>query len=188
MDAQPRLGVDIGRVIIAGSDDPDGADTAFFGTDESAMLATPAVDGVFDVLPRLVERFAGRVWLVSKCGERIQRRTERWLDHHRFFERTGIPPDHLRFTLRRADKAVHARELGLTHFVDDRLDVLEALRDVVPRLYLFGPQPQPAPDWVEHTPDWPAVGAAIALDRDPNEGNSRHSRTASRAVNSDTDR
>lgn len=163
--AQPRLGVDIGRVIIAGSDDPDAADTAFFGADEQAMLATPAVDEVFDVLPRLVERFDGRVWLISKAGARIQRRTERWLAHHRFFERTGIPSDNLRFTLLRADKAVHARELGLTHFVDDRLDVLEALRDVVPHLYLFGPQPQLAPDWVQHTPDWRAVEARITPTR-----------------------
>jgi len=161
MDAQPRLGVDIGRVIITGPDDPHGADTAFFGADEQAMLATPAVDGVFDVLPRLVERFDGRVWLVSKCGERIQRHTEQWLAHHRFFERTGVPAGNQRFCLRRVDKAAHARELGLTHFVDDRLDVLEALRDVVAHRYLFGPQPRPAPDWVQHTADWPAVEAAI---------------------------
>lgn len=161
MDAQPRLGVDIGRVIIAGPDDPDAADTAFFGTDEQAMLSTPAVDGAFHVLRRLVERFDGRVWLISKCGERIQRHTEQWLAHHRFFERTGVGVDHVRFTRRRAEKGVHARELAITHFVDDRLDVLEAIHDVVPHLYLFGAQTQSSPDWVQHTPDWPSAEAAI---------------------------
>jgi hypothetical protein len=35
---------------------------------------------------------------------------------------------------------------GLTHFVDDRPEVDEALRGVVEHQYLFGPQEEPAPD------------------------------------------
>ncbi len=31
-------------------------------------------------------------------------------------------------------------ELGITHFVDDRAEVLESLLGVVPHLYLFGLQ------------------------------------------------
>jgi hypothetical protein len=155
-----RLGVDIGRVIIEGGDRPfgGGEDTAFAG----AALATPAVPGVFDALPRLVERFEGRVWLVSKCGERVEGLTRAWMDHHRFAERTGIPADHVRFCRQRADKAIHCRELGITDFVDDRADVLGHLRGTVDRRYLFGPQADPIPDDVVHTPDWPAVLSAVA--------------------------
>ena len=82
----------------------------------------------------------------------------------RFFERTGIPSGNVRFCRRRPDKAVHCRELAVTHFVDDRLDVHEALREVVTHRYLFGERSEPAPDWVEHTPDWPSVEAAIVRD------------------------
>ena len=60
------------------------------------------------------------------------------------------------------DKAVHCRELGITDFVDDRDDVLDALRGTVERRYLFGPQSGPAADGVTPTPDWPAVTAAVA--------------------------
>jgi hypothetical protein len=37
----PRLGIDIGRVIIDGSSHPEGGDAAFFQGDEATMLATP---------------------------------------------------------------------------------------------------------------------------------------------------
>jgi hypothetical protein len=107
-----------------------------------------------------VTLFDGRVWLVSKCGERVRGRTRQWLAHHDFAGRTGIPPDQWRFCLRRPDKAIHCAELGITHFVDDTLEVHEALRGLVPHLYLFGRQKTPAP-WLEHTPTWTHVEEAI---------------------------
>ena len=44
----------------------------------------------------------------------------------------------------------------VTQMLDDRLDVLEHLRDLVPNLYLFGEQPDldEIPDWVTPTTDW----------------------------------
>ncbi|MGX6600637.1 hypothetical protein ACWKSP_00650 [Micromonosporaceae bacterium Da 78-11] len=157
-----RLGVDIGRVIIGGGS-PGSADTQFFSGDPARMLATPAVPGAFDALARLTPLFE-QVWLVSKCGERVRRHTRQWLDHHDFAGRTGIPRDHLRFCLKRPEKAVHCAELGITHFVDDKLDVHQALRGVVAHRYLFGPQRTPPPGWVEHTPTWAAAEAAIQAD------------------------
>lgn len=131
-----RLGVDIGRVIIDGTSHPDGGDTAFFTGDH---LRTPAMAGMFELLPGLVERFDGRAWLISKCGPRVQGRTLDWLAHHDFHARTGIPPDHVRFCLRRPDKAIHCAELGITHFIDDKADVHQAIAGLVPFRYLFGP-------------------------------------------------
>jgi hypothetical protein len=155
-----RLGVDIGRVIIGGGVVPGSSDTQFFSGDTARMLATPAVPGAVEALARLVPRFE-QVWLVSKCGERVQRHTRQWLDHHDFAARTGIPREHLRFCLKRPDKAVHCAQLGITHFVDDKLDVHQALRGVVAHRYLFGAQPAPAPAWVTHTETWADAEAAI---------------------------
>jgi hypothetical protein len=158
---ETRLGVDIGRVIIDGSNHPDGGDTAFFTGDTNRLLRTPAVADVFDVLPRLVRIFGGRAWLVSKCGERVEQRTRLWLAHHDFAARTGIPADNLRFCRRRPDKAVHCAELGITHFIDDRPDVHEALAGVVAHRYLFGPQRDPAPRGVVRTLTWQDVERAV---------------------------
>jgi hypothetical protein len=175
---EPRLGVDFGRVIqgggpsvacprTPGTRDDDAAptepeDTVFLSGDMESAMRSPPTEGAFDVLPRLVARFGGRVWVISKCGERIQRRTLQWLDHHDFYRRTGIPRWNVRFCGRRADKAIHCAELGITHMIDDRLDVHAALRGLVPFRYLFGPQDAPPPDWVVHTPSWADVDRALA--------------------------
>src|SRR4051812_16936999 len=116
---EPRLGIDIGRVIIGGGTGP-GADTAFLSGDDRRALETPPVEGALDAITDLVAAFAGRVWLVSKAGPRIQARTRSWLDSRSFFNRTGVPKEHLRFCRERPQKAEHARELVLTHFIDDR--------------------------------------------------------------------
>jgi len=82
-------------------------------------------------------------------------------DHWQFWTATGVAPDHLRFCLERRDKALHCHELGVTHFIDDRLDVLEHLRGSVPGLYRFGHQKAPAPGWVTPVVTWLAVLAAM---------------------------
>ncbi len=166
----PRLGVDIGRVIIDGDHHPSGDDTAFLNGGTEQMLRTPPVDGALDTLARLVRRFGGRVWLVSKCGPRVQQRTRQWLVHHQVHQHTGIPPSHLRFCRQRPDKAQHCAQLAITHFVDDRVDVLVALAGIVPHRYLFGPQGDaPVPPGVQQTPTWADAETAIlaTLDQTP---------------------
>lgn len=155
---EARLGVDIGRVIIGGGDQP-GADTSFLDGDEERAMATPAVPGALETLPLLVQAFAGRVWLVSKCGPKVEGRTRRWLRQRGFSQQTGVPMENLRFCLQRPQKADHARQLRLTHFIDDRLDVLTVLRPLVPTLLLFGPQRRPIHEsgWFQPAPTWDAV-------------------------------
>jgi hypothetical protein len=142
------IGIDIGRVLIAG----DGPDTSFLGHDEEAAMRAPEMPGAIDAVTRLVERYEGRVHLVSKCGQKIADRSRRWLALQRFFERTGMARDHLHFCKERKDKAVIAVKLRLERFVDDRADVLRAMRGLVPTLVLFGATEAEtgmiaAPDW-----------------------------------------
>ncbi|MET7767787.1 hypothetical protein [Nocardia sp. NPDC005366] len=158
---EPRLGVDFGRVIQGAALAPGAADTVFLSGGFEEAMRTPSSPGAFEVLPRLVERFGGRAWVISKCGPRVEDRTRQWLDRHEFYERTGIPRDNVRFCRRRADKAAHCAELSITHMIDDRIDVHHALRGLVPHLYLFGAQSGPAPEWVSHTVTWSEVEAAV---------------------------
>ncbi|MEU8899579.1 hypothetical protein [Nocardia sp. NPDC048505] len=136
---------------------PGDADTVFLDGGFDEAMRTPPSPGAFEVLARLSESFGGRVWVISKCGPRVQQRTRQWLDHHRFYARTGVPEGNLRFCLKRAQKAGHCAELGITHMIDDRIEVHEALRDLVPHLYLFGAQTQSVPEWVRHVPTWEDV-------------------------------
>ena len=151
-----RLGIDIGRVIIGPTIDGQ-ADTRFIGTTLAEALTTPPAPGAFQAIQRLVGLFDGAVWLVSKAGPSVQRKTIRWLDVQGFHAATGIGPERVRFCLQRHEKADHCRELGLTHFIDDRRDVLDHLTGVVDYRFLFGEQPAPPPRGMVHVEDWPAV-------------------------------
>jgi hypothetical protein len=151
---EPRLGVDIGRVVINGAAHPRGGDTAFFTGDEAAMLATPEMPDAVAAIARLVPRFAGRVWLISKCGTRVEARTLRWLEAHDFYRRTGLARDHVRFCRTRADKRTHCLDLGLTHFVDDHPEVHAAIAGAVDHQYVFGPQARPVPSFGVPAPTW----------------------------------
>lgn len=126
MSTTEALGVDIGGVIISKARNE--LDTSFSNEN---YLETPEVADAFEVINRLVEdRFGDRAFLVSKCGPRVRAKALRWLKHHHFFERTGVKPKHVHFCLERSDKARLCRQLQISHFVDDRLDVLQKLSDV----------------------------------------------------------
>lgn len=155
-----KLGIDVGRVLISPGES-SASDTSFIGGSLEDALQTPPYDDMFDVVPALVERFGGQVWIVSKCGPRIQERTLQWFEHHRFHERTGIPRENVRFCLARPDKAIHCRQLGITHFIDDRVDVLQAMGGVVRHRFLFGPQKRPAPADLRHLMTWGDVAESL---------------------------
>ncbi len=159
--APPRLGVDIGRVLIAPVDPVSGADTEFLNGDDRRALLTPPSPDAFDVLRELTARLDGAVWLVSKAGPRVQALTRRWLERWRFFALTGVKPGNLHFCRERHEKAAYARRFGFTHFVDDRHDVLAPMRGLVPNLLLFGVQRGASPPYVRHVMTWRDVRAAL---------------------------
>ncbi len=134
-DAQPSvLGVDIGGVIIDRVN--DNTDTSFFGDN---YLRTTPVPGVFDALRKLVDqRFGDQVYLVSKCGQKVQNKTLQWLEHHHFYDITQIKRGHVHFCRERHQKSEICQRLRITHFIDDRLEVLSYLTTVANR-YLFRP-------------------------------------------------
>ena len=143
-NANMRIGIDIGRVLICprinGVDD-----TSFLGTTVEQAMKTPPAPHAFRVVRALVDLSGGAVWLVSKCGPSVQRKTRAWLEHVDFYGRTGMDPGHLRFCLERHQKAGHAKEL-LT--AQQRRDIdtwmqhdLEALDSDFPYATLYADDP-----------------------------------------------
>jgi hypothetical protein len=153
------LGVDVGGVLIdrIGA---DGSDTSFFS---DRCLETPAVEGAFETLERLAkERFGARICIVSKCGPRTEQKTRLWLAQHGLLKRLGLRETALHFCRERPDKGPICARLGVTHFVDDRLDVLGYLT-TVPHRFLFGPQEHdpPAAAGVISAKTWTEIAAGL---------------------------
>lgn len=126
-----RLGVDFGGVINATDTDVDIFSENF--------LESPEVPQAIDTLTRLhINPFPKKLYVVSKCGPRVQERTRQWLGHQEFYQKTGIPPAHVEFCLKRSQKASICQRLGITHFADDKLEVLGYLFEAgIEHLYLF---------------------------------------------------
>jgi hypothetical protein len=125
-----RFGFDVGGVLIpieaspfASSHTRDAEDTLIM--DYSKTLPAP---GALEAVAKLVATLgADRVFAVSRASAATARKTVAWMQHWRFFAATGFRADNIRFCAGRADKAPICDALGITHYVDDRLEVLHWL-------------------------------------------------------------
>ncbi|MES2314630.1 MAG: hypothetical protein V4524_01685 [Patescibacteria group bacterium] len=135
MNTKKVLGVDIGNVIINNRlNDPEVNEV-----DEAVYAAFPPSEGVFEALKILNDYFDGEVYLISKCTEWAQIQILAWLATHDFYNKTGIKPEHVNFVRKRNEKDAVCIKLGVTHFVDDRLEVLGYMVESTPNLILFQP-------------------------------------------------
>lgn len=118
-----------------------------------------ANDGALDGIREMVSRTGGSVWIVSKAGLKMQETTRNWLDAVDFFSQTGMARKNLRFCLERSEKEVICGSLGISHFVDDRIHVMQILRHCVPNLFLFGPEDnrRSNPPWASFVTNWPEL-------------------------------
>jgi hypothetical protein len=158
------LGIDIGGVIIEPTNSK--SDTSFLTGDH---LRTPAQENALETIRALaLHRFGEHIYLVSKCGPRVQARTREWLAAQEFYERASVAPSRVHFCLRRDEKASICEALGITHFIDDRLEVLSYMV-AVPNLYLFRPRDSEVANFAEHlarvtrVESWNEVRQALLL-------------------------
>lgn len=116
------LGIDLGSTIIC-----------------TAVAPRVAFEDSFRVIKRLVdERFGENVFIVSKVNEEQQKRVEEFIKNERLCEQTGISRDKVFFCRERHEKAPICEKLGVTHFIDDRPEVLSHMDSVQNRILFQG--------------------------------------------------
>ena len=145
-----RVGIDFGGVIVKPGGTVNKEDT----TDRFESWK-PQAD-VFDSVQALVTACDGNVWIVSKAGRRMEARTREWLERTRFYELTGLERINVKFCRSRTDKRIHCEQHRITHFIDDRIHVMQILQGVVPHLFRFAPECERSktPDFVMHVVSW----------------------------------
>ncbi len=135
METKKALGVDIGNVIINNRlNDPEANKV-----DEAVYATFPPSDGAFEALKTLNDYFKGEVYLLSKCTEWAEVQILLWLKAHDFYTKTGVKEENVYFVRQRHEKDGVCRKLGITHFIDDRLEVLSHMVTSTPNLILFQP-------------------------------------------------
>jgi hypothetical protein len=136
MNSLTKIGIDIGGVIIAqDTDEPD----LFFTN--SFLNANPFTN-CFEIIKKLIN-FYGKenIFIISKCGEKVQKKSLEWLEHKNFFSFTGFLSSNIYFCLERHEKASIAEKLNISVFIDDRYTVLKhmLISTQLQRLILFCP-------------------------------------------------
>jgi len=118
-DEVPRIGIDIGGVLLESH------------RDHRSMWEVP---GGERAIRDIIEIFGvSNVFLVSKVqlGGKMHTKTKEWLHGSAgFLERIGLPSENVAFVSAISGihgKGVEAKRLGLSHFVDNRWEVLEAV-------------------------------------------------------------
>jgi len=118
-----RIGIDCGGVIIAKTSTKKGEDTGFFSDN---FLNTPQSPGCFETIKQLVDKYGNEnIFVVPKASEKIIDKTKKWMDHHKFYEQTGVKSDNIHFCKTRQDKLPLCEKLDIDCFIDDHFDVLE---------------------------------------------------------------
>jgi NADH:ubiquinone oxidoreductase subunit len=85
------------------------------------------------VIARLAkERFSDRVYIVSRVSEEQEIRSRKFVLSAEFAEGTGIPIERVHYCRERHEKAPICKQIGVTHFIDDRPEVLAHMEGIVP--------------------------------------------------------
>lgn len=166
------LGIDFGDVIVGARvpTDSRGVEIESDYLSVNRFLRVLPIEGAFEAIRTLhEERFGDRIWIISKWREVVRDKCRVWLNHHRFFEITGVSRVRLMFCEERAKKVEIARSLGLTHFVDNKLEVVAPMIGIVPHLFLFRPSEREIVEYgagveigrVRRVESWPEIVRAI---------------------------
>ena len=98
--------------------------------------------GSYRVIKRLIEeRFKEKSFIVSRVTPEQKIRALAMLKEDGFHELTGLPPKNVEFCELRHEKAPICERLGITHFIDDRPEVMSHM-EFVPHRFLFRPIPE----------------------------------------------
>ncbi len=161
--SEARIGIDFGGVVIPISKDDSVKDEIFYENRGLTFRNTPPFPNALDTIARLYDRYHGNVWIVSKATQPTRERVLAWMKFNDFFSITGLKRDHIFFCDKRPQKRDHCIELGITHFIDDRVHVLDIIKDVVDNLYLFGPQKMTSHvlRWATLVKDWDEVAELL---------------------------
>jgi hypothetical protein len=94
----------------------------------------------FRVIRRLIdERFGERLHIVSRVDEQQEIRARAFVTGHEFQSALGIPLTRVHFCRERHEKGPICERLRITHFIDDRPEVMVYMPTSVIRKVLFDP-------------------------------------------------
>lgn len=93
------------------------------------------------VIKRLIADESTRIYIISKVNEEEKKMVSEWLDKNNFYGDVGLTKEDVFFCQERNQKGNICRDLGVTHHIDDRPEVMAHLDPSIKK-YLFNPHPE----------------------------------------------
>ena len=94
----------------------------------------------FRVVKHLIdERFGDRVHIVSRVSPEQEIRARIFVTGAEFQTHLGIPTERVHFCRERHEKGPICHKIGITHFIDDRPEVMVHMPTIVTHRILFNP-------------------------------------------------
>lgn len=124
-----RIGIDIEGVMRSKNIRPQ--------TVDEYLTTAPLKDAPL-AIKEMTKLFGNmNIFLISRCPKYAEKTITEWLNSNRLFNDPNLVSSNIYFCRKRIDKAVIAKRLQLTHFIDDRIDVLDAMKNIVANRILF---------------------------------------------------
>ncbi len=128
------LGIDFGRTIC---DIGSGRVTTGRAEVDPHFFDLPFVCGAVEAVRGFVPFFGPQsIHIVSKCAPESEGAIKEWLNRNEFWILTDMLEGNIHFCRERHQKDGICRELGITHFIDDRRQVLYPMDNVRIRIAL----------------------------------------------------
>lgn len=102
----------------------------------------PEINGIIGAVYGIVNYFRSEnVFIVSSADEALEKAILHWFEKKSILKRTGVSSDNLIFCRERKEKAIVCAQKQITHFIDDRREVLHHIYESDPsiKLILFNP-------------------------------------------------
>jgi len=149
------LGLDFGGVILPSTQSNSAGEENFLDAKLELAVRMIPTEGCFESLKKLSSQFLGKICIISKATPEIRRKTWEWIRYNEFTQRTGIEPAHIRFCRDRRGKIDLCKELGVSHYIDDQIAVLDLLEGTVSHRYLFSNEERTSiPDGIIRVYGW----------------------------------
>lgn len=124
-----HIGIDIGGVIRGDFDK---------SLSVQQYMAVNPLDNATKVIKSIIDAYgAENTFIISRCPKYAEKVNIKWLEKQKMFADIGFMRKNVYFCRERTDKAKIAKRLKLTHFIDDRVEVLDVMKDIVKYRILF---------------------------------------------------
>lgn len=124
-----RIGMDIGGVIRGDFDQ---------SLSMQEYLSETLLANATNVIKDIIDVFGAKnIFIISRCPKFAEEVIIKWLDNQNMFKNIGFIRKNVFFCRERTDKALIAKRLKLTYFIDDRVEVLDAMNNIVNNRILF---------------------------------------------------